>query len=145
MPMRTDRVTPLFDLYFRFLRGAIQPHTPHRLSSELALWVLISCIWIQGHARTTPTLVRHLPHVFFTSKSNSGEHFSYFLLFWGSLLLRNSCYFPPREAAFTGYYSLLVMETWWGSSVRKCISQLFFIYVFSTGKPPVFGTDPSWH
>ena len=142
MPVKTERVMPLFKLYFRFVRDAIQLPTPHRLSSEPALRVLMSRIWIQVHARTTSALVRYLPHVFFPPKNKTWEYFSYSLLFRGCLLLRNSCYFPPREEAVTTYYFLLVMETWLGSSVRrKCISQLFFIYVFSTGKPPVFRTD----
>lgn len=127
--MKTDRVAPLLNLYFRFLRGVIHLHTPHSLFSQLALWVLISCIRIQGHARATIALVRHLPHVFFSSKSKSWEPFTYSLLFRGSLLRGNSCYFLPREEGVTADYFLLAKETGLGSSIRrKCISQLFFMY-----------------
>lgn len=135
-----------FSQIFRFLRGVIQSHTSQGLCSELALWVLISCMWTQGHVRVTWVSVRCLPHIFLPSKSKNWEHFSYSPLFRESLLLRNSCYFSLREEAVTGYYFLLVMETLLGGSVRrKCISQLFFIYVFSTVKPPVLGTDSSRH
>jgi len=71
MPVKTERVMPLFKLYFRFVRDAIQLPTPHRLSSEPALRVLMSRIWIQVHARTTSALVRYLPHVFFPPKNKT--------------------------------------------------------------------------
>lgn len=105
-----------------------------------------SCMWIQGHARTSPSSVRCQLHVFLPSKSESCEHFSYSTFFRESLLLRHTCYFSVREEAVAGYYFLLVMETRLASSVRrKCISQLVFIYVFSTVKPPALGTDASRH
>lgn len=64
-----------------------------------------------------PALGGHSAHDFFPSKS--WEHFSYSLLLRGSKLLRNSCYFPPREEAVIAYYFLLEMETWLGSYVRE--------------------------
>lgn len=55
------------------------PHTSRAIFRILAFWILMSCMWMQGHARTSPASVRCYLHVFLPSKSKSYEHFSYSL------------------------------------------------------------------